>query len=524
MADTLFFNGDILTMETAHPTAEAVWVKEGHIVAIGDLAHIEKQVTYQTERIDLGGKTLLPAFTDAHIHLWKVGDLLTFMLDLRGVNSVSEMRAKLTDFAQKNPQNPWILARGFNEARFSDGQMPNRDDLDAAVPDRPVYVIRTCAHIAVLNSLALSTCGIDRLTTAPEGGEIRKNLSGLPSGVLTETALGLVRPHLPEYAAAAYKKMILAAQDALLRCGIACATDPAVHPELLEVYRQMERDQALLIRVVAIPIRVPDGDDQPLPLPQLFASDFLKIDTVKFFSDGGLSGKTAAVYKPYLNSQAHGTLRLNFGFFLTCAKEAQAAGFRIATHAIGDAAIDLVLDVYEAIAPENTRQLRHRIEHLGLPDAVQLARMHALKAFCVTQPVFLYELGPNFRQYLPAFYLNEVYPYRSVLDAGVSLAFSSDAPVVRDFNPLMGIQNAVERLDLTGAAIGPHQKITTEEALRAYTLGAAEANGDQAFSGSLSPGKQANLVILNQNPLKTAMHQIANIEVMETWVKGVRRY
>lgn len=133
-------------------------------------------------------------------------------------------------------------------------------------------------------------------------------------------------------------------------------------------------------------------------------------------------------------------------------------------------------------------------------------------------------MGPNFRQYLPAFYLNEVYPYRSVLDAGVSLAFSSDAPVVRDFNPLMGIQNAVERLDLTGAAIGPHQKITTEEALRAYTLGAAEANGDQAFSGSLSPGKQANLVILNQNPLKTAMHQIANIEVMETWVKGVRRY
>lgn len=524
-ADTLFYNGNILTLDDAVPSAEALWIAEGRIVAVGNLADMEKRMPSDMHRINLEGKTLLPAFTDAHIHLWKVGDLLTFMLDLRGVKSIAAMQEMLADFARKNPKNAWILARGFNEARFEDGRMPTREDLDAAVPDRPVYVIRTCAHIAVLNSRALAQCGIHEHTTAPEGGEVRRDAAGSPTGVLTETALGLVRPYLPQYEPEAYQTMLLAAQEALLQQGIACATDPAVHPELLAVYRQMERDKALRIRVVAIPIRVPDGDDQPLPLPEPFESDFLKIDTVKFFSDGGLSGKTAALYEPYLGGSAeYGTLRLTRDFFLNCAKEAQFAGFRIATHAIGDRAIDLVLEVYEALAPENTRQLRHRIEHLGLPNAAQLARMHAINAFCVTQPIFLYELGPNFRQYLPAFYLDQVYPYRAVLDAGIGLAFSSDAPVVRNFSPLMGIQNAVERSDLSGFAIGSAQKISVSEAMRAYTLGAAEANGEAAHSGSLAPGKRADFAVLDQNPLETAPTEIARIRVLETWVDGIKRY
>lgn len=516
--EILFYNGTVLTPDGV---AEALLVREGRIAAVGPLPALQPQCHAGTQRVDLEGRTLSPAFVDAHIHLWKVGDLLTFMLDLRGVPSIEAMLDMLADFARRNPDNPWILARGFNEASLAEGRMPTRQDLDKAVPDRPVQVIRTCAHIAVLNTEALRRCRIDARTPVPEGGEIRLASDGRPSGVLTETAMGLVRPHLPVYAPETYRIMILAAQAEMLRRGIVTATDPAVHPELLEVYREMDRAGELKIRIHAIPIRVPDGETQALPLPELYHSEHLRVDTVKFFSDGGLSGKTAALKQPYRNTQEHGVLRLPFDFFKQCAEEAQQAGFRLATHAIGDAAIERTLAVYEALAAQNTRGLRHRIEHLGLPETEHLHRMRVLGLHCVTQPVFLYELGANFRQYLPDFYLDRVYPYRQVLDAGVSLAFSSDAPVVRDFNPLMGIRNAVERRDRSGALIGGAETLTPREAWRAYTLGAAEANGDDAETGSIAVGKRADLVLLDQNPLETPAAQISEIGVRGVWSGGV---
>lgn len=493
---------------------------KGQIVAVGTRAAVLQSSPAEPRITDLQGKTLMPAFTDAHIHLWKVGDLRTFMLDIRGVNSIAAMQKALADYARSRPDHPWILARGFNEAAFADGKMPVAADLDAAVSDRPVYVIRTCAHIAVLNTEALRRCGLNAQTPVPEGGEIRLDPSGALTGVLTETALGLVRPFLPAYTHEAYRSMILAAQEALIACGVTCATDPAVHPELLETYRRMEQEGSLKIKVIAIPIMVPDGDHRPLPLPERYASSLLKIDTVKFFADGGLSGQTAALHHPYKNSTARGTLRLEYDFFLECARLAQKAGFRIATHAIGDAAIDRVLDVYEALMPDNPAGLRHRIEHLGLPDLRQLERMRRMGIFCVTQPVFLYELGKNFRDYLPESYLKRVYPYRTVRQAGVELAFSSDAPVVKDFRPLMSVRNAVERKDQSGVCIAPEESISIQEALLACTMGAAAANGDAEERGSLTPGKRADFIILADNPLETPPAMLSEIKIVQTWTGG----
>ena len=278
--DILFKNGTILT-QTDPSVSEAILVRNGYIAAVGNLSDVEKQVETPVSIVDLDGKTLMPAFNDAHIHIWKVGDLLTFMLDLRGVQSLAEMQAKIADFALKNPQNAWILARGFNEMNFPDGQMPSRFDLDKVVSDRPCYVIRTCAHVAVLNSKALEICGIDDNTAVPNGGEIRrfednedgehlgnfKNFLNVNTnvnaphltGVLSETALGLVQKNLPKVSHKALKTMVLAAQDALLKCGIAAATDPAVMPDLLAVYKEMDANNELKIRINAVPIVVPDG-------------------------------------------------------------------------------------------------------------------------------------------------------------------------------------------------------------------------------------------------------------------------
>jgi predicted amidohydrolase YtcJ len=552
MTELIFKNGTILT-QAAPSVCAAVLVKNGYITAVGDLAEIEKKASKKAQIIDLEGQTLMPAFNDAHIHIWKVGDLLTFMLDLRGVKSVAEMQEKIADFAAKNPENAWILARGFNEANFSDGEMPTRFDLDEVVSDRPCFVIRTCAHVGILNSKALEMCDINEQTIVPQGGEIRMlkvknepskmasstvNLRPLIlSGIITETAFGLVQKHLPQQTPKDLKIMVLAAQEALLKCGIAAATDPAVMPDLLAVYKEMDANKELKIRINAIPIVVPDGATEALPLPELYASDFLKIDTVKFFADGGLSGKTAAVKKAYKNkfSSEFGVLRLHFDFFMPLAKQAQAAGFRIATHAIGDRAIDEVLAVYHYIEKFNTNRLKHRIEHLGLPAKTHLRLMRKLGVHCVSQPIFLYELGPNFRKHLPAQYLKNVYPYRTILNAKVNLAFSSDAPVVKDFNPLMGIQNAVERLDNQGFTIGLAEKISSQEALLAYTLNAAKANGDDKIMGSIEVGKRADFVVLDKNPLNTVTPErdeakgikggkISEISVKKVYVLGEIKY
>ncbi len=576
MTDLIFKNGTILTQSTPS-VSEAILVRNGRIFAVGNLSEVEKKAAKNAQIIDLNGQTLMPSFNDAHIHIWKVGDLLTFMLDLRGVQSLAEMQAKIADFAAKNPQNAWILARGFNEAHFETGEMPNRFDLDTVVSERPCFVIRTCAHVGILNSKALEICGINEETVVPVGGEIKQfekefevgnlkfigahnlafkdalnndlntqkklelneefdlkndqNSSPSPTlnvkrqtsnltGVISETAFGLVQPFLPKHTPNSLKIMVLAAQEALLKCGITAATDPAVMPDLLAVYKEMDVKKELKIRINAVPIVVPDGATEALPLTTLYASDFLKINTVKFFSDGGLSGKTAALKKPYKNTNELGVLRLNADFFLPLAEKAQAAGFKIATHAIGDRAIDEVLKVYALIQKNNKKKLTHRIEHLGIPSKRHLKLMHKLGVHCVTQPIFLYELGQNFRKYLTPQYLRQLYPFQSVLDAKVNLAFSSDAPVVKDFNPLMGIQNAVERIDLQGFTIGEKEKISIQDALLAYTINAAKANDDDAIMGSIDVGKRADFIILDKNPLNTEGGKISEIKVQKVFVLG----
>ena len=495
MQRKIFYNAKILTQDKLNPQASAFAVENGRFISVGADEQILLQQNENTILINLNQQTVLPGFNDAHIHIWKVGNLLTCMLDLRGVQSIEEMLDKINDYAHQHPELKWIQARGFNEANFPDKKIPTKKDLDKIISDKPVCIIRTCAHQIVVNSKALELCAISKSTVSPPGGEIKYLPDGDIAGHFTETAIGLVLSKIPKYSSGELRKMILAAQEQLIKSGITSATDPAVENDLLNVYKEMDHNGELKIRINAIPIRIPDGTDKIYPNPEFYSSPHLTVNTVKFFADGGLSGKTAALINPYKNSNTKGVLRIKKELFKKLAAESQEAGFRIATHAIGDAAINMVLDVYNEISSANLNRINHRIEHLGLPSAENLKLMNKLNISAVMQPVFIYELGKNFIDYLPEEYLNQLYPCRNVLDAGINLALSTDAPVVNDFSPQQNILAATTRKINSGEMIAPYQKIERNEALFAYTMGSAIANGAEKTSGSISTNKYADFIV-----------------------------
>jgi len=515
----IFYNARIRTCDKKNPTADTLKIIDGKIIAVGNRKDILRD-TNKEHAIDLKGKTILPGFFDAHAHFWKIGDLLTFNLDLRDARSIDDIQELLKDFSKKNPHLKWIRARGFNESLMKENRLPTKEDIDQVVSDKPVFLQRTCAHIATLNTKALEVCGIDKNTKPPFGGEIQRGENGFPNGVLSETALGLALKHFPQITDKDYEKMILAAGKEFLKNGVTSVSDPAVMPDLLEVYKKMDREGTLPVRIHAFPIVIPDGGSKALSIPDLYQSDKLVINTVKFFADGGLSGQTAATSRKYVNSNSKGVLRLEKESFLKLALEAQKKGFQIATHSIGDVAIDLVLEVYQELYKADPNAPKHRIEHLGLATDEQMNRIKEMGLHIVTQPIFIDELGKNFRASLDEQYLKHCYRFKTMLDKGINVSFSTDAPVVKNLNPLLGIKTAYTRKDKAGYAIAPEQSVSVKESVYCYTMGSAIASRVDHLVGSLKVGKAADFIILDNSPFEVNPENLTNIKIESVWLNG----
>ncbi len=517
-AEIVYTNGIVRTMDTACPLGQAVAISGGRVRAVGTNGSILALAGSRTRCIDAGGDCILPGFNDAHVHIWKVGQLQSFVFDARGADSLDRLLDEWRSW-DAGRGHPWARARGYNEAGLQEGRHPNRADLDRVFLDRPAVLMRTCAHMLVANSAALRTACITATTPDPPGGLIDRTEAGEPTGLLRETAMGLVERVVPPPSTADYAAMIRAGQQHLLANGITSATDPAVHPELMTAYRSLDREERLAGRVFTLAIRRPDGGTGTLPLPEVHVAPNLRTDGVKFFADGGLSGATAALLEPYAHADTRGVLRFAEEELFELALPAHVAGLRIGIHAIGDAAIDVVLRVYDRLY-DHAPGRRHRIEHCGLPLARHLDRMSRLGIFAVPQATFIRELGPNFRRYLTPGYLRRVYPLRSLLDAGIDTALSSDAPVVRDLDPLRAIQAAVLRRDEEGEQIAAQEAISVAEALRSYTAGGALASGDEGHLGRLTPGYTADMVRLSADPVTTPPEELHEIRVHETILGG----
>jgi hypothetical protein len=329
--------------------------------------------------------------------------------------------------------------------------------------------------------------------------------------------MALAHRHVPPPSADDYERMLDAALRHQWSLGITSTTDAGVGPELLEVYMNLDADRRLTGRVNVMALALVDGVGRvPLP-PTPHASDYLRVDTAKFFADGGLSGATAAVSVPYRHADTRGVLRMNADELYEQAREAHAAGWRLATHAIGDIAIEHVLDAYERLGPG---PVRHRIEHFGLPTPAQLARAARLGVMAAPQAIFIRELGRNFRRYLPDELLPRVYPIRAMLDAGITVALSSDAPVVENDAPLAGMQAALLRRDEEGEPLAAGEAISIEEALDGYTMGGALACGAERDQGRLEAGLRADMAVLSGNPLDTPPEALTELRVTQTWVGG----
>ena len=518
MLDLVLYNGHVLT-QAVPAVAGAVSVRAGRIAVVGSTEDVVREAGSSTRRIDLAGRTLVPGFNDAHAHIWKIGHLLTTMLDLRGVEGLDDLSGRVRSFGAKLPDGAWLLGRGYNEAAMLEQRPPTRADLDRAAPNRPVVLTRTCGHIYAVNSRALEAAGIGPDTASPVGGIVGRDERGQPTGLLHETAMGLVTRVIPPPAAGDYETMILAALRHQLSLGITSSSDCGVSPALLAVYRAADAKGALPSRINVMPLRRMDGVPAPLPLPERFESEMLRVDTIKFLADGGLSGATAALSVNYRHAGHKGVLRFDREELLELCRETHQAGWRIATHAIGDAAIDQILDIYESLGA-HPRGVAHRIEHFGLPDASQLVRAAKLRVIAAPQPIFIHSLGRNFRNYLPDSFLPRTYPIRAMLDTGVRVALSSDAPVVEDDDPLAGMMAAITRRDNDGHSIAKEQAIDAREALFGYTMGGAVASGDEGNRGSIEPGKWADLTVLSGDPLSWPVDALPDIEVDMTLVGG----
>lgn len=531
--DCLLTGGTVLTMAgtrlelaSGGARAEAVGILDGRIAAVGSAEELVKLAGPATRHIALGGRTVLPGFEDAHAHIWKMGHLLTSMVDLRRMQSLAELEEVLQTRERGLIEGAWLLGRGFNEARLAEGRRPTKVELDRVSSERPIVLTRACGHIYVVNSEALRRAGITSSTKAPDGGVIEHDASGEPNGLLHETAMGLIQRAMPAPTAVEYEAMIAAAIQCQLACGITSTSDCGVGQELLAVYRAMEARGALRARINVMPLGKPDGAAEVgLRLPAPHRGDVLQVDTVKYLADGGLSGATAALSVDYAGSAAgsRGVVRFETAELMARCEAAEAAGWRVAIHAIGDVALEQVIGIYEQLSARGG-MTRHRVEHFGLPTREMMHRAVRAGVLAVPQTIFLWELGRNFIDVLPQQMLERAYPVRDMLDAGLVVALSSDAPVVEDHSPLQGMAAALMRKTREGETIAAAQAIEIGEALYAYTMGGALVAGAATSRGSVEVGKWADLVILSADPTAVAPERLTEIHVEMTMVGGEIRY
>jgi len=496
-------------MDPTRRTAEAIAILDNRIVGVGSTRDIAPLAGPYTVVMDLQHATVLPGFTDCHVHLIQYGFGLE-RLHLNDVRSIDELKNRVAEKSREDA--PWILGWGWDQDRFAERRYPTRFDLDEASPSKPVLLRRVCGHVCVVNSITLKKAGIDQNSVNPPGGIIDKDTSGSPTGILRENAMDLAEAVMPRPSEADYEKATLVACEAAIRAGLT-----TVH---CIISSEMELRTLLKLRAVdRLPLRfyvlIPSDQlsaAKKLGLRTGFGDERVRLGAVKIFTDGSLGARTAALEEPYKDDPTNrGVVIYSQEDLDKLVEEAHDSNFQVAIHAIGDRAVGMALNSIEKATARNPKNLRHRVEHASVLSKRLIDRFRTLQVTASVQPHFIasdYWL----KERLGTERASMAYPFASLAHANVMVVAGSDCPV-DPLAPLAGIAAAVNRP-------GSKEAIGVEEAITLYTRNAAYASFEEKKKGTITPGNYADLIALQEDPRKTKAGAIADIKVILTMVGG----
>ncbi len=501
-------------MDPASPRADALAIVAERIVAVGPNEEIESLIGASTTVTDLEGGTVLPGFIDCHIHLIEFG-LSLRNLDLRGVQSIEEMKSLVAD--QSRNGAAWILGRGWDQERLADKRYPSRQELDEASPGKPVLLRRVCGHVCVVNSAALKQAGIDVETPDPVGGVIDRDALGELTGILRETAVDLVERVIPPLTLGDYERATIAACQRALEAGLTTVHCITSSDRELKALLALEKARRLPLRFyLFIPVDQLKAAES-MGLRSGFGDEWVRLGGLKIFTDGSLGGRTAALEAPYADDPDNRGITMYSQELLNeIVAEAHHSDFQLAVHAIGDKAVRMSVEaIAKACSSMPERDLRHRIEHASVlnPDLIRRIRRSGIIAsvqphFVVSDFWVKQRLGESRSEF--------TYPFSSLVRAGIRVVAGSDCPV-EPLAPLSGIGAAVDRSD-------SEEGVSVEDAISFYTRNAAYASFEEGVKGTITPGKLADIVVLEKDPRKVPPSAISKIQVQMTIVGGKIAY
>jgi predicted amidohydrolase YtcJ len=527
-ADLIVRNGHIVTMNAAEPSASAMAVRDGKILAIGGEAEIAACASARTSVIDLQGRTVLPGLIDIHTHAieWAKG-ILRKQLDVGypHVHSAAEIVAMVRERAAQTPKGNWVSGADWDDAKLSEHRYVTRADLDPVSPDNPVYLEHVSGHLAVVNGAALRLAKITKETPDPQGGVIERDASGEPTGVLKDTAMLLVDSLLPPDPPDIDSRAAKLVSERATAVGLTTIHDIYISPAEIRGYQEAYRKGWLKLRVQMSP-RIGSIEDAE-KLAQMgvhtgFGDDQLKFGAAKMFADGGMGARTIAIYPPPVIGEPNnfGVLRWKPEDMQKAHLIAASAGWQLETHAIGDRAIDEVLDSYAATMKAlDLKDPRFRVVHAGVSTPAIQKRLKELHVLVDGNPPFVYWIGSWFAKY-GAERVRWCYPAKSYIENGIIEGAGSDVSVT-PISPWWGIWSAVVRKQLgTNEVLAPEERITILEALRLYTWNGAYVGFEENEKGSLEPEKLADFIVVDCDVLSVPPDQLKDVQVLETYIAG----
>lgn len=554
VAELVLLGGTVHTLDPQHPAGTAVAIAQGRILAVGTDTEIESYVGPNTKLVGIAGKTVVPGLVDAHFHLFGVGQRGT-IVDLSGTRSIKEIREKVQTAARANTGASWVIGRGWDQNDWAGNKaFPTAKDLDDVSGEHPVLLTRVDGHAVWVNSAALKQAGVTPEVKDPPGGRILR-AGNRPTGVFIDNATSLVEAAVPPPSASELRKAVFLGEREALKAGLTQIHEMGIGRAELDVLHELDRAGELRIRVYAMV----DGAVEDFggllgsgpEIPGKDAKNKLTVRGVKFYLDGALGSRGAALLAPYSDDPKNlGLILTNESLFEARVRTAKERGYQVATHAIGDRANRLVLDVYERVFGREARKLRPRVEHAQVLSADDLPRFGQLGVIASMQPTHATSDGPWAEARLGKERIRGAYAWRSLLSASATIAAGSDAPV-EDPSALGGLVAAIFREDpedarkagkaavhktsggglhmvdedmMASPAFHPEQRMTPAEALHAFSRAGAWASFREGEAGMIRPGFVADLTVLDVDPTTADAASLARGHAELTVVEGNLAY